>query len=285
MSYGFTEIDHLLASADPARGGPLYERLGFTVTPASVHVNLGVANRLIILQPVRPGTLNFFECMGVVDRERVNPAMKAVLAGPDGIRSMVLSGPDARATHARLAADGYAFRPIIDVDRQWQLPSGESIRPSVLVTVPLDTALPFNFCQYRNLECYLRDEWLRHENGALHMTSVFAVAPDPDESADYFARLFGRPPAQRGGIYSIAPGIVELQIGDVAAMASLLPRSWLGADLTRPRYVGFEVQIRSLSALRSLLSGRGVEFVEQGSALVVAPHEACGNIIRFTEAR
>ncbi len=42
MSYGFTEIDHLLGSAvDPQRGGEQYERLGFTVTPLSIIESIG----------------------------------------------------------------------------------------------------------------------------------------------------------------------------------------------------------------------------------------------------
>ena len=52
MSYGFLEIDHLLASGDPEIGGAAYERLGFTVTPISVIGPLGVANRLVLLRPL-----------------------------------------------------------------------------------------------------------------------------------------------------------------------------------------------------------------------------------------
>ncbi len=152
MSYGFTEIDHLLGSAvDPQRGGEKYERLGFTVTPLSVIESLGVGNRMVLLEPLTANTANFVECMGIVDRARVPAAMAQLLEGSEGIRSMVLSGPDAGASYAQLKRDGFEFLPPLDLEREWSLPSGEILRPAFLVTLPAPAPLRFNFCQYSAL--------------------------------------------------------------------------------------------------------------------------------------
>jgi len=285
MSYGFSEIDHLLSSStDPQRGGESYVRLGFTVTPLSVITNLGVGNRLLLLRPLTPDTANFFECMGIVDRGRVPPAMADLLSGAEGIRSMVLSGADARSSHALLARDGYPFAPPLDIEREWRLPSGEILRPAFLVTLPAPVPLSFNFCQYRTLHYYLREEWLVHANGARHMTSVFALAEDPRTASRYFERVFSATAVVRNGLWSVGPGKVQLRVGDRAALRALIPDEWLGR-LPEPRYVGFEVEVASLAALRSLLLDRGVRFLDHGEAVVVAPEEAGGNVLRFYEAR
>ena len=285
MSYGFLDIDHLLASGEPMKGGAQYERLGFTVTPISVIENLGVANRLILLHPLTPGTANFFECMGVVDPERAskNP-MGALLSGEPGVRSMVLSTTDARASFEALTRDGFPFGPPLDVEREWQLPDGEVLKPSFRVTLPIGAPLRFNFCEYRTLHYYLREGWLKHENGARHLTKVFAVAADPLAAARYYERVFGKSLQRRGELHAVTPGQCELQVGNAAAWREILPAGGLPEPSGADRYFGFEVQVESLAAVRKLLRSRNVEFAEQAAALVVPPHEACGNVLRLVES-
>lgn len=285
MTYGFFEIDHLLASAvDPYRGGDQYERLGFTVTPISIIESLGVGNRLVLLRPLTDGTAAFFECMGVVDPEHVAPAMASLLDGHEGIRSMVLASSDVDASREKLLIDGHTCDPPIDVEREWELPSGEVLRPAFRVTLPVEAPLRFNFCSYRTLHLYLRDAWLRHDNGARHLTDVFAVAHDAASVAGYFERIFASSAARENGIHSVGPGRVRLRIGDRASLQRFLPGEWLPAAGDAARYAGFGVEVESLPALRALLDGRGVELREHGGAICVAPRDACGNIIRFTEA-
>jgi hypothetical protein len=284
MSYGFTEIDHLLGSAvDPQRGGEKYERLGFTVTPLSIIESIGVGNRLVLLQPLTANTANFVECMGIVNRARVPPTMAELLGGPEGMRSMVLSGPDARTSHAQLKRDGYEFLPPLDLEREWTLPSGEILRPAFLVTLPAPAPLRFNFCQYRNLHPYLRTEWLAHENGAQHLTSVLAIADNAKAAVGSFETAFASPARSRDGIFSTGPGKVQLRVGNQAALRALIPDEWLG-ETQGVRYLGFEVKVASLAALRTLFVRRGINFIERSQALVVAPHEACGNVVRFIES-
>lgn len=286
MGYGFTEIDHLLASArDPRAGGEQYERLGFTVTPLSVIENLGVGNRLVLMQPLAPHTANFFECMGVVDPARADTPMGRLLSGPEGVRSMVLSGPDAMDSYYRLARGGFPFQPPMDIKRDWRLPSGEILTPAFLVTVPIAAPLGFNFCQYRTLHYYLRDEWLRHTNGAISMTKVFAVAADARGVADYFAKVFAKPHSTVNGAFAVGPGVMQLVVGDRTSLRNFIPAHWVNDAPDRPRYVGFEVTVASLTEVHMLLAARNVEFVEHGDALVVAPKEACGNVLRIVEHR
>src|SRR5271170_4826482 len=205
--------------------------------------------------------------MGIVDRERVPYTMAQLLSGSEGIRSMVLSGPDARTSHAQLKRDGFEFSPPLDLEREWRLPSGEILRPAFLVTLPTQSPLRFNFCQYRNLECYLRAEWLTHENGAQHLSGVLAIAEYPEVAVRPFETVFGAAALRSDGICSVGPGQVQLRVGDRAALRVLIPDEWL-SETHGTRYLGFEVKVASLVALRALLVHRGVSFIERPQAVV-----------------
>ncbi len=283
MSYGFFEIDHLLASAiDPYRGGDRYERLGFTVTPISIIESLGVGNRLVLLHPVTDGTAAFFECMGVLDRAVAAPHMASLLEGPERIQSMVLASADVDGSREQLLNDGHSCAMPIDIEREWSLPSGEVLRPAFRVTLPVESPLRFNFCSHRTLNLYLRDEWLRHANGARHLTDVFAVADDPMAVSTHFERIFASNASYENGIYSLGPGFVQLRIADRVSIQRLIPADWLPKVDEAARYAGFGIEVDSLVALRELLDSRGVEFREYNGSICVAPYEACGNIVRFT---
>jgi len=282
VTYGFTEIDHLLTAAiEPQSAGEQYERLGFTVTPLSVIENLGVGNRLVLLRPLSPGTANFFECMGVVNRSCVPPMMASLLSGPPGVRSIVLSGPDARTSQAALARDGYPIAAPLDLKREWVLPDGEILTPSFLVTLPSQTPLPFNFCQYRTLHYYLRETWLVHSNSARHLRGVLAISDEPAELARYFEPIFASRASIQNGIYELGPGKVRLRIGDRAAMSGLVPQEWLPQHISGAHYFGFEIEVDSLSTVRALLAERCIGFKEHGGAIVVGPMHACGSALRF----
>jgi hypothetical protein len=209
--------------------------------------------------------------------------MADLLGGSAGMRSMVLSGPDARASHAQLKRDGFEFLPPLDLEREWALPSGEILRPAFLVTLPAPAPLRFNFCQYRNLQPYLRAEWLAHENGAQHLSSVLAIADNAEAAVKPFETVFARPARNRDGVFSVGPGKVQLRVGSQAALRAFIPDEWLG-ESQGVRYLGFEVMVASLAAVRTLFVGRGINFIERSQALVVAPQEACGNVLRFIES-
>lgn len=284
MSHGLLEIDHLLTAADPEAGRIKYERLGFTLTPISVIDSLGVGNRLILFHTFTPGAANFIELMGVMDAARVaGTSMGKLLSGPPGVRSMVLSGPDAQRTYESLAGAGFPFEAPLDIQREWRLPDGEILHPSFRVMLPIAAPLQFNFCQYRTLHYYLRPAWLEHENGALHLTRVFAHSTQPATIASYYERAFATRARLTNALHELGPGQCLLSVGDRTALSAVLPDRWLSPNDQPASYVGFEVQVRSLAVLQALLTERRVDFVEHGQGLVVAPQEACGNVLRFVE--
>ena len=80
MAASVVELDHLMIKVDSLKAATeKFSRMGFDVTPESRIESLGVANRLVLLWPRRPGVANFLELMSVPDPENVDPTMAEVL--------------------------------------------------------------------------------------------------------------------------------------------------------------------------------------------------------------
>ena len=218
-SFGINDIDHVVAAVDDAdRAGESFARMGFTVTPLSMLHNVGVANRLVLLQPPSPGAANFFEVMSPLHQHPVAPGLHPHLVGTSGYRWIVLSGADAVRTHRDLVRDGYSFAPPVAVKRDWQLSDSEVLHVAFDVLLPTDAPLPFNFCAYHTLEHYLRPEWLSHPNGARSMTDILCMVDQPEPFLSYFERLFNATRRRRlRGIDAVTPGGVALLVGDQAS--------------------------------------------------------------------
>lgn len=278
---GIVEIDHLLTAVDDAEAaGTEFERLGFTVTPVSVIGSMGLANRLVLLDPLTEGTANFVELMAVHDPVHANPAMRALLTGPPGVRSLVLASFDAEATRAALERQGLAPGPVHKVAREWALPSGERLDVAFDVLLPMraPSALAFNVCRYRTLQHYLRPEWRAHPNGAQSLIAVHAVAHDPAAVATFFARLFGCTVERReGGSLAVRPGSVRLTIStpaDSVTLFGVLPPVSTG-------YVGYTMRVASLAKLQAFLTSRGLPAAHLPGGALATPTQSA--LIRFVE--
>jgi len=282
LGVGLVEIDHLLtAVADAEAAGADFERLGFTVTPLSVIGSMGLANRLVLLDPLTQGTANFIELMALHDPARANPTMRSLLDGAPGIRSLVMASFDAEATRAALEAQGHAPGPVHKVAREWVLPSGERLDVAFDVLLPTAAPFAFNVCRYHTLQHYLRPEWRAHPNGSQSLVAVHAVTEDPAAATAFYAQLLGRP-AERGehGSFAVGPGAVRLTISTPSHAAALF-----GGDPPKAAgYVGYTIRVGNLAKAAALLASRGVPAVRgRDRALVVSPQAGQGNLIRFIE--
>jgi hypothetical protein len=287
MKNGIAEIDHLLTYVrDLNQATQAYERLGFTLTPISDITAMGIANRLALLKPRIAGAASFIELMSASDRARLPAAMAQVLSGPERIKSMVMMTPDARAAHQELVSNSYGFAPPVHVKREWVIPGEASVWPEFDVLMPIPAPLAFNACQYHNVNLYLRPDWQQHANGAQTLNAVFAVAPDANEVANYYAELFGKASLEHGAAQAVSPGHTWLEVFSPKSLEARFgpgnmpetPDGWASSA-----YLGYQIGVADLTETRSLLSKNGVRFSASGTGLVVAASEACGNLVEFVE--
>jgi len=283
MSQDIDELDHLLTYVqDLDAAAQAYARLGFRPTPLSDITSMGIVNRLIPMRPRTPGAANFIELMAVRDASRLPDAMRPILSGRQGIKSMVMMSRDVAATHARLTERGYPFAPPAHIRREWAIPGEGSVWPEFDVLLPIPAPLAFNVCQYHNVELYLREDWLEHPNGAQHVLACLAVSSDPAATIGYFAKLFSREARRDAdGGHAVSPGATDLVVYDPQAFAErygITPAQ--GADA---RFAGYRVAVRSLADLRGLLARNQVAHEDAGKRILVGPDAACGNLIEFVE--
>lgn len=234
---GIVDLDHLMigvGALDPAAAA--FEQAGFTVTPASAMPTIGLANRCVLFTPEAPGVANYLELLHH-DPMRATPFMRGLLAGADGIKSLVLGCDDVAAASARLAELGAPPTAApVRIERRWALPSGEALDLAFTVATPALDAPPIycNLCQHHTLAHYLRPEWRTHANGARRLVAVLAEADRPAAVEAWYARLYDGTPQ------------VALEVAGVAG--------------TRPRAVGFAVAVADLAATAKLLDERAVAF-------------------------
>lgn len=282
MKHGIVEIDHLMTAVhDPQSAGATFESLGFTATPLSLITAMGLGNRLVLFTPLTAGTANFIELFGITDPARVQPVMGELLRGEEGLRSMVLSGPDAAQSHRELVASGYPFAPPIDVEREWRLPSGEVVKPAFRVLLPVPAPFSFNFCEYKTLSYYLRPEWLTHANGARSVIAVWCIAEDLADAADYYEALYGSRAERSNGWYSVGPGAVRMRIGTRDAIEHALPGTALLGGATR--YVGYTIRVARIEETRRYFDAHKIEYIAAPRSLLIPPRLAHGNVIEFVE--
>ena len=242
---GILDIDHLmLGVADPDTAAADFTRLGFTVTPLSAMPQIGLANRCVLLSPAQSGRANYLELLG--HDQRAAPFMRALLGGPEGIKSLVLAADDMDAAMARLAECGAPPNPPLHIKRRWTLPDGEALDLAFTVATPALDAPPVycNLCQHHTLHHYLRPEWRQHENGAKSLVAVQIEADDPDGAIEWYAKLFDRPRS-----------------------VSIEGRRVAGA---RPRATGFAVSVVDIETTADVLGRNGVAFARVAGRLTVS---------------
>lgn len=277
------EIDHLLTYVKNLEAAAdLFRRMGFTLSPISRIETMGIANHLVLMQPVTPGCANFIELMSPQDRARLPAAMAETLSGAEGIKSMVLAAGDADAAQRAIRAQGFDAAPPVHVKREWVIAPGESVFPEFDVVLPVEAPLVFNCCQYHNVALYLRPEWLSHRNGARGMRAVMALASDPAAVAKQYGGLFAGEPDGSGGNWKTSPGGVALNLLSPAAASQKF-----GLDLpAAPRaaaYLGYVVEVASLDVLSTCLKDGDVPHRTQGDMICVDPDHGLGNLIVFTD--
>lgn len=263
------EIDHVLCRvADADAAAALFERLGFVTTPTSHMEPMGIANRCVMFPAPNKDCLNFLEFMAVTDPQNVNPVMGEVLKPPSGVRSMVLSGPDAQSAHKTLNQAGFAFAPPVEMERDWVLPTGELTKPAFSVMLPIERTLLFNYCQYRNKAPYELALWHGHQNKVAGMSAVLAASDSPRDSLAPFAELLQSPITERSdGLLVVAPGVVQLAVGEHDQVSALLGVEIDGGE----RYAGVELISDDLSQTAVAIDKAGISFTKTSKGIGVAP--------------
>ncbi|MDP6389817.1 MAG: VOC family protein [Alphaproteobacteria bacterium] len=286
------ELDHVgVAVNDLDVGRDAYQRLGFTLTPRSIHSGSKTPGG-----PVEPwGSGNhcamfqegYLELIGLTDPDLYSSA-QAMLERHQGAHIVAIGSGEADAAYAALAARFEGVEPPSKLQRDASFgPDGEETRLAAFRNIYLaPESFPeamMIFIEHLTRDVLWQPHLLDHPNGAVAMAEVVFCVADVAATSGRLQRLFGAEPTEpqpgaarfafeRGAVYVI----------DAARLAIWTP----GVEPPCLPYVAaVGITVRDLGATKDLLSRNGVDFTDHPyPAIWVGPADTCGPVLSFIQA-
>jgi len=261
-----------------ADAGTVFEQLGFIATPKSDLP--GLSNRLVCFggTPHDRGVCNFIELMALKDAATAPPLMPDLLKTLGPV-STVLSVDDAHAVANRLTDEGLNVGPVLDLQRDWELPDGSVITPAFAVAIPALGQAPiyWNYCLHKTAQHYVRPEFTTHPNTVTHFEGVSAVVEDRDAAVAHYTKYWQA--RQEGDALHLPEGpALRLYTADSIGGSDL---SGL-VDGDRTDVKALHMRAGDLDAARRLIDAAGVRTVDVTSGFAVAASDAAGCALVFT---
>ncbi len=242
-------LGHFVPDLDAAAA--VWEKLGFAVTPVSVHQvagkPAGTSNRCVMLEegyieilaPNRKGKSD------TPNARRVRARMKRFV----GVHLACLGTPDAAAEHARLAAHGFAPEPLVELERK--IETGESVRFRVVYVPP--EKMPEGRVQYCE-HVTPRQVWREGFVNPFRLRAVYVVADEPEEVAARWGRFGGLLPLPEDEFVRLDMARGQVRIGKRSAIEKVL-----GSCPPAPALAGYALSGSDPDAFAARCRAAGLE--------------------------
>lgn len=278
-------INHVgLIAADVDEVSATYERLGFTLTPLSMHqgswtpgggiVKFGSGNRCAVFES------NYLEISVHADRSLDDRGINAFLARFAGLHIVCFGCGDAATVDRRLRGAGLSTSGVIPLQREIDTPAGPRLARFDCVHVEPGRSPEgrVQAARHHNPEYVLQPRYQTHANGALALTDAILAVDDVPGYLDRYRRVLGREPERRGPAWVFDLPLGRFTVVAGADVPALLPGERVPA---LPALVGFGVACADPDRTRRYLDGAGVPVMAVGGGrfLVSAGHAAGAAIV------
>lgn len=290
MKGDIDSVNHLgIAVRDIEAACALYERLGFQLTPLSVHS--GSSNPDEPVQPMATGNRcavfpnNYIEVLGIVNPGALDWGWDRFIDRFEGAHIICFGCKDADTVATRLAAAKVANSGVIALQRDIGTPEGT--RTAKFDCVHFDrAATPEGLIQaarHRNPEYVHQPRYLTHENGATSLSSLLLVAEDPKATAERYAVLTGQPLDEIDGLPGIRlPLVTTLRFTSPQDAGKRLPGTLLSPA---PSIVAATFTVADLASARALIGDAGFPVVDGDDRFHVPAEHALGVVHEFVPDR
>ena len=210
-------LGHFVPDLDAAAA--VWEKLGFRVTPISVHQvggkPAGTSNRCVMFEEgyieiLAPSSGNEAD---TPNARRVRERMKRFV----GLHLACFGTPAAEAEHARLAAQGFDPEPVVHLQRN--IETGDSVGFKVVYVPP--PKMPEGRVQYCE-HLTPRTVWRESFVNPLRLRAVYVVADEPEEVAARWGRFGGLLPRPEDGFVRLDTARGRVLIGTANALSKIL---------------------------------------------------------------
>lgn len=279
MRQHLTGIDHaVVATSDLDAAARQYQAMGFSLMPRGVHT-VGSVNHCIMF-----ARDDYFELFGVPKGANVAPAFLQFLQHGPGLVSAVLATDDALAAKEELMRAGMEPGEVRNFSRQVNLPeaSGQARFRTLDMSAAYTPGLHVFCCQHYTRELVWTPGSDKHPNGVQAIHSVLLCSPEPQHTAQTYARLLDCDPVQEGDVYCLKMNGAMLCIADQAAFEATHPGITCDIAHPFPCAVGIRFQVESLDVVKELLTTNGVAYSASGTDwLMVSAARAQGTSVLF----
>jgi hypothetical protein len=202
--------------------------------------------------------------------------LDAALAGHAGVHLAAFSVAGAEARHKRLAAAGFAMRPLVQFQRPVETVTGPDIAAFTVVRLERG-AMPEGRIQmlaHRTENTVWQKRWLTHPNGALGLVDLVVACADVAEAAGRFERFTGHKAAATAfGQAAVALDRGQVHLLSEESFAALLPE----IPIPRLPFIGaYALRVQSMSAVEGLLRQERLAARRIGAALALPFPEELG---------
>lgn len=206
-------LGHFVPDLDAAAA--VWQKLGFAVTPLSVHQvggkPAGTSNRCVMLDE---GYLELLApTADTPNARRVRERMNRFV----GVHLACFGTPTAEAEHQRLGAHRFEPDPVVRLERK--IETGDTVRFAV-VYVPADK-MPEGRVQYCE-HLTPREVWREGFVNPFALRAVYVVADEPEEAAARWGRFGGLLPRPEDGLVRLDTARGRVVIGTRKRVAQLL---------------------------------------------------------------
>ena len=286
------ELDHVgVAVKSLDRGRDAFSRLGFQLTARSFHSGSASAGA-----PVTPwGSGNhcamfrqgYLEIIGLTDPTMYS-SVKDMVARYEGLHIVAVGCGDADAAYAEFQKAGAPVEAPRALERDAAFgPGDRETRRARFRNIYVDqqkfTEGRFIFIEHLTRDVLWQPHLLTHPNGALGIDAAYFVVADPEATARKFAPIFSERIERFPGAVKLTLDRGAMWLTEESAWRERVPGGFVPPV---PSPAGFGIRVESIDATRKFLESSGVQ-VHAGmssSQLWVAPEDACGAAIQFSQA-
>lgn len=277
----FDHVAWLVNDMDAASA--VFERLGFILTPYSIHGNRdpetgeripqGTANRLTML---RTGYIELLCEAGDVMAPVVED-LRARLSRYEGVQLMVFTDANAETAYKRISDNGIAVQPMVHLRRDVEAADGSETEVQFSVIRAAFDAIPEGRIQvitHHTPEHMWQDRYISYANGITGLVGATVCVENPSTSAKSFEKIAGRTAT------SIDAGEVHLMC-DRGGIRLVTPKrlSEIAPNVVPPSlpYTAFiEFVADDLDVSRKYFASVGISTTENDGVLLIDPKDSLG---------
>ena len=260
---------------DMATASRAFEKLGFNLTPFSVHGDrdpatgqlkpLGTANRLVMLEEAY---LEILTPHGGVTNPSVE-RMQASMARHVGVHLIAMTVSDSLAEAKRLESEGFALNPTINLRRQIEAQDGSQVEVAFTVVRPMEGVHPEGRIQVltQHTPAHMwQPRYVNNDNGIIALRGVMLVVDDVAEPTARLARFTARAAHHRPDHQ-----LVKLDRGHLRVFTPSGARAYLGGASVpaAPSIPALGFVSRDLARTRAYLKIRGVKLAEDSARRII----------------